>query len=124
MGKRKVGALEKVDADLANLQYKIRRDPASYRDDFQNQYNQYETFRELFLQNPTSADDSGVVSLRDLIDFVSHVADCYPDITAKFPDDLIQILSLHHEDLEPELRDKMVGSLVLLRNKDVIDSST
>jgi protein SDA1 len=124
MGKRKVGALEKVDADLANLQYKIRRDPASYRDDFQNQYNQYETFRELFLQNPTNADDSGVVSLRDLIDFVSHVADCYPDITAKFPDDLIQILSLHHEDLEPELRDKMVGSLVLLRNKDVIDSST
>ncbi|KAF2651706.1 SDA1-domain-containing protein [Lophiostoma macrostomum CBS 122681] len=124
MGKRKVGALEKVDADLSNLQYKIRRDPPSYRDDFQNQYNQYETFRELFLQNPSSADDSGVVSLRDLIDFVSHVADCYSNITAKFPDDLIQILSLHHEDLDPELRDKIVGSLVLLRNKDVIDSST
>ena len=27
MVKRKVGALEKVDADLSNLQYKIRRDP-------------------------------------------------------------------------------------------------
>jgi hypothetical protein len=28
MVKRKVGALEKVDADLPNLQYKVRRDPA------------------------------------------------------------------------------------------------
>jgi hypothetical protein len=123
MGKRKVGALEKVDADLANLQYKVRRDPASYRDDFQNQYNQYETFRELFLQNPSTTDEGGIVSLRELIDFISHVANCYPELTAKFPDDLIQIITLHHEVLESELRDKIVGSLVLLRNKDVIDSS-
>ena len=27
MPKRKVGALEKLDADLASLQYKLRRDP-------------------------------------------------------------------------------------------------
>ncbi|KAF2815655.1 SDA1-domain-containing protein [Mytilinidion resinicola] len=124
MGKRKVGALDKVDADLPNLQYKIRRDPQSYKDDFQNQYNQYETFRELFMQAPASADDNGIVSLRDLIDFVSHVADCYPAVTANFPNDLVQILSLHHAELEVELRDKIVGSLVLLKNKDVIDSST
>ncbi|KAF1995717.1 SDA1-domain-containing protein [Amniculicola lignicola CBS 123094] len=124
MGKRKVGALEKVDADLANLQYKVRRDPPSYRDDFQNQYNQYETFRELFLQNPSTTDGNGLVSFRDLIDFIAHCADAYPTITAQFPEDLQQILSLHHEDLQYELRDKIVGSLVLLRNKDVIDSST
>ena len=124
MGKRKVGALEKVDADLSNLQYKIKRDPPSYRDDFQNQYNQYQTFRELFLQSPSTTDGAGLVSLRDLIEFVSHVADCYPSIASDFPQDLIQILSLHHAELEPELRDKIVGSLVLLRNKDVIDSST
>lgn len=123
MVKRKVGALEKVDADLSNLQYKVRRDPQSYTDDFQNQYNQYETFRELFFQNPSSVDGGGVVSFRDLIDFIAHVADCYPDITSQFPEDLIQILTLHHDDLETELRDKVVGSLVLLRNKDVIDSS-
>ena len=94
------------------------------KDDFQNQYNQYETLRELFMQAPGATDDNGIVSLRDLIDFVSHVAECYPTITASFPDDLIQILGLHHEELEMELRDKVVGSLVLLRNKEVIDSST
>ncbi|KAJ4373286.1 Severe Depolymerization of Actin [Neocucurbitaria cava] len=121
--KRKVGALEKIEADHAALRYKIKRDPQSYRDDFSNQYQQYETLRDLFLQSPGTT-DTGIVALRDLIEFVSHVADCYPDLTSRFPEDLTQILLKHHEVLEYELRDKIVGSLVLLKNKDVIDSTT
>jgi protein SDA1 len=120
--KRKVGALEKIEADHAALRYKLKRDPQSYRDDFNNQYQQYETLRDLFLQNPSST-DSGLIALKDLIDFISHVADRYPDLTSKFPEDLTQILLQHHEVLEYELRDKIVGSIVLLRNKDVIDST-
>jgi protein SDA1 len=73
---------------------------------------------------PTSATDSGIISLRDLIDFISHVADCYPEITKDFPHQLIAILTLHHPILESELREKIVGSLVLLRKKDIIDSTT
>jgi len=72
---------------------------------------------------PASATDSGIVSLRDLVDFVSHVADCYPEITRRFSDELAEILTLHHTVLEPELREKLVGSLVLLRRKEIIDSS-
>ncbi|KAJ4291741.1 Severe Depolymerization of Actin [Kalmusia sp. IMI 367209] len=122
--KRKLGALEKVDADLTSLQYKVRRDPPSYFEDHQQQYMQYQTLRDLLLQNPSTSDDTGIVRLNDLIDFVAHTADCYPKSTAQFPADLIQILSLHHDELKAELRDKMVGSLVLLRNKDIIDSAT
>ncbi len=73
---------------------------------------------------PSSTSPAGIVSLRDLIDFVSHVADRYPDLTKDVPQDLISILTTHHQDLEPELREKIVGSLVLLRRKDLIDSST
>ncbi|KAI4144582.1 MAG: hypothetical protein L6R39_004118 [Caloplaca ligustica] len=120
--KRKIGALEKVDADLSSLQYKIRRDPASYKEDFSNQYRQYEAQREIHRQAPTWATDAGIIPFRDLIDFISHVADCYPALTTRFPDDLIHILNLHHEHLEVELREKIVGSLVLLRRKDIIDS--
>lgn len=72
---------------------------------------------------PASATATGIVSFRDLIDFVSHVADCYPEYTADFPEDLKNILTLHHALLESELREKIVGSLVLLRRKDIIDSS-
>ena len=60
MGKRKLGALEKVDADLANLQNKIKRDPQSYHTDFLHQHIQYENQRQIFLQAPTSASDSGL----------------------------------------------------------------
>lgn len=87
------------------------------------QYSQYESQREIFLRAPSSATDAGIVSLRDLIDFISHVADCYPDITKSFPDELSQVLTVHHKSLESELREKIVGSLVLLRRKDIIDSS-
>lgn len=123
MGKRKVGALEKVEADLANLQHKIRRDPSSYEDDFQAQYRQYQVLFEVFMHDPSSHDDNALVKLRDQIDFVSHVADCYPKQTSEFPEQLIDLLSNHHALLESELRDKLVGALVLLRNKEVIDSA-
>ncbi|KXT05301.1 hypothetical protein AC578_10989 [Pseudocercospora eumusae] len=122
--KRKIGALEKVDADLPNLQHKIKADPSSYKDDFTGQWEQYNSMLQIFLQSPTTTDDNGIVRLRDLIDFISHVSDCYPSITKNFPQDLISLLELHHATLEAELRDKIVGSLVLLRKKEVIDSIT
>lgn len=122
--KRKIGALEKVDADLPNLQHKIKNDPASYRDDFISQFTQYESILELFRQSPTTTDDTGVVRLRDLIDFIAHVSDCYPALTKEFPTDLIRLLEEHHQQLNVDLRDKIVGSLVLLRKKDVVDSNT
>ena len=155
MPKRKLAALEKVDADLyitlssfhmAPLTNSQSQPPAqdpkgpyvslssspgyyiswwfrSYVEDFRAQYMQYENHREIFMASPTSATDGGIVSLRDLIDFISHVADCYRDITQNFPQDLIQILQEHHHVLEPELREKVVGSLVLLRKKELIDST-
>ncbi|KAE8150878.1 SDA1-domain-containing protein [Aspergillus avenaceus] len=124
MVKRKLGALEKVEADLPNLQHKIRRDPKSYIEDFRAQHYQYESHREIFMAAPTAANDTGIISLRELIDFIAHVADCYPDITKDFPQQLMDILTQHHLVLEPELREKIVGSLVLLRKKDLLDSAT
>lgn len=72
---------------------------------------------------PSAATDTGIISLRELIDFISHVADCYPEITKDFPQELIDILTQHHVVMEPDLREKVVGSLVLLRKKEIIDSA-
>ncbi|RKF54810.1 Protein SDA1 [Erysiphe neolycopersici] len=122
MGKRKVGALEKVDADLSNLKNKIRRDPKSYIEDFLNQYKQYESQRDIFLSSPTTNFTNGIISFRDLIDFVAHVADCFPAETVNFPEDLKSIIEQYHAELESELREKIVGSLVLLKRKEIIKS--
>ncbi|KAL5335363.1 SDA1-domain-containing protein [Aspergillus crustosus] len=124
MVKRKLGALEKVEADLPNLQHKIRRDPKSYIEDFRAQHYQYESHREIFMAAPSSATDTGIISLRELIDFIAHVADCYPDITKDFGQQLIDMLTQHHQLLEPELREKIVGSLVLLKKKELLNSAT
>ena len=94
----------------------------SYMEDFLNQYGQYQSQRDIFMASPGTAPSNGIVSFRDLIDFVAHVADCYPQDTATFAQDLTEILSQHHAELESELREKIVGSLVLLRRKDIIDS--
>lgn len=59
-----------------------------------------------------------------MIDLLAHIADCYPEEMACFPSDLQKILTQHHAVLHPELREKMVGSLLLLRRKDVVDSAT
>ena len=95
----------------------------SYSEDFLNQYGQYQSQRDIFLASPTTATSTGIVSFHDLIDFVAHVADCFPEDTASFPSDLKTILTLHHASLESELREKIVGSLVLLRRKEIIDSA-
>lgn len=95
----------------------------SYIEDFRAQHYQYESHREIFMAAPTSATDTGLISLRDLIDFISHVADCYPGICKDFPQQLIDMLMQHHLVLETELREKLVGSLALLKKKDLIDSA-
>ncbi|RGP68777.1 hypothetical protein FLONG3_8040 [Fusarium longipes] len=124
MVKRKVAALEKIDADFASLQQKIRRDPKSYKDDFLKQWEQYEAQREIFLVSPSTASADSVESFHNIIDLIAHVADCYKEETATFADDLKDILTQHHVVLHPELREKIVGSLVLLRRKEVIDSTS
>jgi protein SDA1 len=106
------------------LQYKIRRDPLSYRDDFLKQWNQYASQREIFLISPSTATPDSVEAFYSVLDMIAHVSNCYPAETASFPDDLRNMLSQHHAVLHPDLREKMVGSLCLLRRKDVIDPST
>lgn len=96
----------------------------SYREDFIKQIRQYEAARDIFLEAPASTSADGANPFREFIDLIAHVADYYPDLTTTFPDDLAKILTLHHAVLDAELREKIVGSLVLLRRKDIIDSST
>jgi protein SDA1 len=89
-----------------------------------DQYNQYESAYSIFVADPATTDSATIETLREHIDFIAHVADCYRDLASTFPSDLISLLNSHHQELEPELREKVVGSLVLLRNKDVISSVT
>lgn len=122
MVKRKIGALEKLDADLASLQFRVRSDPQSYAEEFQRQYAAYLSTKEVFLDNPANVTKDVSQDFHDKVDFIAHVSDCYKAETRTFPDELKEVLTEHHAILSPDVREKIVGSLVLLRRKDLISS--
>lgn len=118
MVKRKRAAL--LPTNIALLQNLVRRDPASYKEEFLLQYRHYESLRDIFMANPAS--EEGASEFSDLVGFVSQVCACYPKETAQFPVELVKMLSEHHHELPNDLREKAVQCLIMLRNKEVITS--
>lgn len=144
-------------SNLPALQNLLKRDPHAYTDEFKQQWNHYQSLKEIYAANIGSigADHAiagGVVDVaagagqgpsaaavvaggqgsrmakeqedrfRELIAFVAQLVPSYPDIASSFPRDLSELLLKHHSSLSPDLRHAAVRSLVLLHNREVIDS--
>lgn len=118
MGKRRRAAI--LPTNIILLQNVVRRDPESYHEEFVQQYSHYESLRDIFLMNPSTADKG--VEFGELIGFVSAVCTCYPKETSNFPQELQNILINNHRDLSPDLREKIIQCMTMLRNKDVISA--
>ncbi|ODV75465.1 Sda1p [Cyberlindnera jadinii NRRL Y-1542] len=103
------------------LQNLVKRDPQSYREEFLQQYAHYESLRDLFVANAGTQDSA---ELAELIGFVTAVCSCFPKETASFPDELKTMISKNHRSLSPELREKIIQCLVMLRNKNVITAES
>lgn len=120
MGKKRRCAV--LPTNIVLLQNVVRRDPESYHEEFLQQYAHYESLRDIFLMNP-SASDKGTEFI-ELIGFMSAVCNCYPKETASFPEELKNILLNNHRDLSPDLREKIIQCLTMLRNKDIISAES
>lgn len=118
MGKLKTDRGAQLSANLPQLQNLIKRDPAAYREEFLQQWNHYQSTREIFLRQPEN-DANG---FRAHLTFISQVAQCYPPETKDFPSQLSSLLLEHYAILSPDTRKALVQNLVMLRNKDVISS--
>ncbi|KAI0050999.1 SDA1-domain-containing protein [Auriscalpium vulgare] len=105
-------------ANLPQLQNLIKRDPTSYKEEFLQQWNHYNSIRQIFQINP----DEQAAHFRELITFISQVAQCYPKETAEFPSHLSTLLLEHYGLLSPDIRHSIVQNLVMLKNKGVITS--
>ncbi|KAA0201355.1 hypothetical protein HAZT_HAZT001083 [Hyalella azteca] len=108
----------KLPDNLPQLQNLIKRDPESYREEFESQYVFYVDTREIFKLSPASKD----MKFYDLVMFLAQVAQCYPkdkDLQ-QFPNDLVGLLRTHGPVLHPEVRMGLVKALILLRNKDLL----
>ncbi|KAF8840988.1 protein required for actin cytoskeleton organization and cell cycle progression [Paxillus ammoniavirescens] len=107
-----------LTANLPQLQNLIKRDPAAYKEEFLQQWNHYNSVRQIFQINP----DEQAQHFRELVSFISQVAQCYPKETAQFPSHLSTLLLENYGSLTPDTRKTLVQNLVMLRNKDVITS--
>ncbi|KAH7927697.1 protein required for actin cytoskeleton organization and cell cycle progression [Leucogyrophana mollusca] len=107
-----------LTSNLPQLQNLIKRDPAAYKEEFLQQWNHYDSIRQIFQINP----DEQAQHFRELVSFISQVAQCYPKETADFPSHLSALLIEHYGSLSSDTRKTLVQNLVMLRNKDVITS--
>ncbi|OQR97518.1 SDA1 family protein [Thraustotheca clavata] len=103
---------------LPQLQNMVKRDPAAYRDEFLMQFRHYQSELAIFRLQPSKESEH----FGALVSFLSHVATCYPSDLAIFPTDLIQLLEKHSNVLEATLRKTLVQSLILMRNRNVVDA--
>ncbi|SCU81514.1 LAME_0B07448g1_1 [Lachancea meyersii CBS 8951] len=109
------------------LQNLVKRDPMSYREEFLQQYSHYESLRDIFMLNALESQTTGDSNTRqfvELVGFVSQVCSCYPEETATFPNELKQLVLDYHRSLPFEVREKIISSLTMLRNKGVISAET
>ncbi|WRT70245.1 uncharacterized protein IL334_007240 [Kwoniella shivajii] len=123
-----------LTSNLPQLQNLIKRDPEGYKEEFLTQYNHYVSLLRLqqvssVTSTSTSAtNDKSNDLFGDLITFISQVSQCYPEETKDLPAQFKGLLlgtgmgMEGGQTVKGDLRRTVVKNLVMLRNKDTIDS--
>jgi len=102
--------------NLPQLQNLIKRDPASYRDEFLQQFRHFQSTLEVFELTP----DKFNTSLDELVMFLAQVAKCYEEDLKEFPETIVEALRKHSTVIDPDMRLSFCRALILLRNKNLI----
>lgn len=102
--------------NLPQLQNLIKRDPASYKDEFLQQQRHYKSLLAVFTLRPTDFNKS----LDELVMFMAQVAHCYPGELTTFAQELTNMLQTHGPVLDKDMRMTFCRALILLRNKRLL----
>ena len=112
---------EQLHENLPYLQNLIKRDPSMYKDDFLIQLAHFESQLKLF--ELRIEEDKGNHFGR-LVNFLGQCMPCYPKemSDAKFTERIGNLLREKYESIRPKLRAKLVATLVLVRNRGLLDA--
>lgn len=102
--------------NILQLQNLIKRDPSSYKDEFNCQYQQYQSFMEVFRISPSKYNKG----LDDLIMFLAQVSTYYKQELESFPSELMSVLHDCGTALDPSMRMTFCRALILLRNRGLL----
>ncbi|XP_037506539.1 protein SDA1 homolog [Rhipicephalus sanguineus] len=106
----------KLPNNLPQLQNLIKRDPLSYKDEFNLQRHYYESLLQAFRLRPTEHNKE----LDELVMFLAQVSHCYEEEMKQFPQDMVDLLKNYNTQLDPEMRMTFCRALILLRNKGLL----
>ncbi|KAI9557356.1 hypothetical protein GHT06_017184 [Daphnia sinensis] len=109
-----------LPTNLPQLQNLLKRDPASYKDEFMQQQRHYNSTRLVFEMKP----DQYNKDLDDLVMFLAQVSHCFPEDLKEYPQELMDILQRHPTTLHPDMRKTFCRALILLRNKNLISPTS
>lgn len=109
----------KLPNNLPQLQNLIKRDPNSYKDEFLQQYQHFQSNLQIFQLKPSEYSKT----LEELALFLSHVAGCYLEESVDFPQQLWDVLKIHSTVLDRNMRMSFCKALILLRNKGMIPAT-
>jgi protein SDA1 len=98
----------------------VKRDPDAYKTEFLMQLRHYESEYQLFLLQPAKES----AHFGALVSFLGHVAKCYPAEMAAFPAQIMTLLQDNYLVLDASLRRTLVQSLMLMRNRNLVDAVT
>ena len=116
--------MQKQPTNLLNLQNLMKRDPVSYIEEFQQQWQLYLHQHNLVALAPADTHNNKPLleSFTALLSFLSHVAPCFPHITQPLlPTHLLALLSPPLvQSLPSTLRYHCAGCLILLQNRGMV----
>lgn len=111
---------EGLDGNYPQLQNLIKRDPESYQEEFQQQFQHFQSAWSLL-----SAGQDSSPHLEAMLMFVAHCAPLYPQMASVLKDNLISLLEDVDKvsQMEANLRKAVVQAVLLLKRDRQIEPS-
>ncbi|KRZ12612.1 Protein SDA1 -like protein [Trichinella zimbabwensis] len=107
---------DKMRQNLSLLQEQLVRDPASYRDEFIEQYRHFESLLSLAEVQPQVKSER----LLEIVFFLCHSAHFYKDVAQSFAQQLVDMISRSAQTVQPALRLGICKALLLLHGKRML----
>eukprot|EP01038_Epipyxis_sp_PR26KG_P010899 gene10899-14630_t len=106
-----------ISFKLPQLQNLIKRDPSGYHEEFITQKRHFDSELEIFKLHPSKESERFI----ELVNFMCHVASCFSEECLDLPSSLMDLLETQAMILHPDVRAKIFQSLILLRNRNILD---
>ncbi|KAL3311580.1 Protein SDA1 [Cichlidogyrus casuarinus] len=111
--------MSRVEHSLPDLQFHLKKDPETYKKEFESKFEAFECLDQSFRNAPSE----DLPHLRDVILFISQVVQYFPEYVERFAIAVTTTILSRSFGMNPEMRMSYLQVYMRLRTKDLITSS-